>query len=394
MNKKLLLIVLVSLLLVSIIAPNVFAQAEGQGIGHSLYKALGWLKIDISVLGGTTDEAAQATFIARFLIWIAVFAILFFVAHTVLFKGQRNISIALAAVLSLIGVVALPDGIIKAIFQSYSLFFAIAFLALPIIGTLLLKNLMGKTFDKHPVAGRAFNVIAFFLLAVLLGSLNSAMAGGFSYLIPPKTLGDYVGWVAAAQGIAIFFGLWNLMALVLALFGMGKAVETAAGHVTERAEKAAEGLSGEKAEERAAIKAEMAELKLEFEEMKFLKEAERLLYNKKGAEAKTLLERSSALANRLTRIDAYVDVISAHLAKIERGSARILEADVFAVQKNIQTLTKDVQGLIDKAIGKAKKNPQTGARPLVLQAIKIEEKEIIPMTKKLTVLSTKAYQMT
>jgi len=140
MNQKKVLL-LFSLIFISLFSNIVSAQAEGAGAG--LAEAFGTIEelfaflpelVTLEKLIGGKDPAAL--FWAKFLVWLLLFAAIYFGTSKV-FTGNNRIAVIIALVISLMGTLLMPVSILFNIFQTYGLLAGIIIWVIPVIGAYL-----------------------------------------------------------------------------------------------------------------------------------------------------------------------------------------------------------------------------------------------------------------
>src|SRR3989338_7361355 len=124
MSRKKVFLIVVSLVLMSLFSFVVSAEnGDGRGLGgvldtfRNLFQAIpDALTLD-NLVGG--DNIA-ALFWAKFLIWLLLFAGLYFGASKV-FADNKRIAVVVALAISLMGALLIPNNIVINIFQTYGL---------------------------------------------------------------------------------------------------------------------------------------------------------------------------------------------------------------------------------------------------------------------------------
>jgi len=112
MNNKKVFLLLISLVMMSLFA-NVVSAQEEPGVGESLGEALNTIKDlfsfipELITLEKLVSGEAAAVFWAKFLVWLVLFAAIYF-GTTFVFKDKKNIQISVALALSLIGALGIP----------------------------------------------------------------------------------------------------------------------------------------------------------------------------------------------------------------------------------------------------------------------------------------------
>jgi hypothetical protein len=345
MNKlKILLLSFVSLILGLISAVFVYAaeiyEQPGAAIGEALYSALGWLTIDIADIG--VDD--PATFYARFLIWIVLFAALYF-ASLFIFKEQKKIAVAMAAVLAIIGAIAIPELFVRTIFESYALFFTVVLIALPIVGLFYLGRKIKEIFPNSPRAYHLINALLFWFMLTLFNGFNEGIKQGAAKGIF-RTLYQYDAWFGFAFALCLLLMLWHFAALVM---GMGAG---GAGALLKGGQKAGEKVGEALGEHKAAggfkgslkrlgntLKGTLlGEAAIQTKEFKFLNEIKKQIENLNAD-----LRAAGRDSNRRRKIlKNYLPEIDKQLKKAEELDKRIEQIAIYAAE--IEEAIKETGG--------------------------------------------------
>ena len=206
MNKKILLIFILSLFIITIVATNVHAQAPtaGAGIGDTLYDVLGWVG-DINI--ANVGEDAKATFYARFLIWIFIFAVLFYVAGFI-FKENKKVATTVALVVAIIGALGIPANLLAGVMQTYSIVFVILLVAIPVFAVFWLTRAITKEFKNSPRVAHFLSAIAFWITLIAMTNVNEGIVKNYNVF-------NYTQWFGFAFAICELLMLWHIVALIL-----------------------------------------------------------------------------------------------------------------------------------------------------------------------------------
>lgn len=398
MNKtKILLLSFFSLILALISSVVVYAQQfyeqPGAAIGEALYSALGWLTIDISRIG--VDD--PATFYARFLIWIVIFAALYF-ASLFIFKDQKKIAVAISAVLAIVGAVAIPDIFVKTIFESYALFFAITLIALPVVGLFYLGRKIQDMFPNSPKAVHLINALLFWFLLTLFNGFNQGIKAGSEKGIF-KTLYQYDAWFGFAFALCLILMLWHFAALIM---GFGGEAAGAAGRAAERAAEEPGGIRGIFGRAaNAARRAWRGERMLEIAEFRDLTRAQRLMHDNASITRNririlNLLSQAEAMQQRAETLNAFETRITQMAERIgERATAHrneiisILRPEA-AGEVSLAQLFEDITAHINTVrdiIRHGRMAHYATARRAINEAVGLEAR-VIQLTTRLNELAT------
>ena len=278
MNKaKILLLSFISSVLTFLTIGSVSAQGVGDSIGDVLETTVGWIKLDLSAIGGPSSS----TFYARFLLWIFLFAALYFAAGFV-FPDRRKIQITIAAALSIIGAAVMPGAALKSIFQSYFLFFYIILIILPIVAVFFLSKKVMDIFPDNLAAAHMLSALSFLIAVVLLRSLGATLRDEIGGL-----LGTHAVWFNFAVGICSVMLIWHIFAIIVSFGGKvtGKTWEGGANLADRLKTVGGAGPAAKKAAHSAAV-AIYGEEKILASEISFLKKIKKHVENAKTEETK------------------------------------------------------------------------------------------------------------
>ena len=203
MSKKKVFLLLVSLVFMGLFSNFASAQEEGAGLGEAfgtireLFAFLPELVTLEKLIGGDT----AAIFWAKFLVWLLLFAVLFFGASKV-FPDNNRIAVIVALVIALMGTLLIPYPVLVNIFQTYGLVAGIVVWAIPLIAGMYIAHKFENPFARALIYG---------LAAWILFSINNTVVKeqGFA-----NTNFPFFGLLLAVV-IILFF--WNLGQI----FGIG-----------------------------------------------------------------------------------------------------------------------------------------------------------------------------
>ena len=196
-------LLLSSLLIMGLLSNVVSAQEEGAGLGEAfdtireLFAFLPELVTLEKLIGGDT----AAIFWAKFLVWLLLFAGLFFGAGKV-FPDNNRIAVIVALVIALMGALLIPNSVLINIFQTYGLVAGIVVWTIPLIAGMYISHKVENPFARALIYG---------LAAWILFSINNTVVKeqGFA-----NTNFPFFGLLLAVV-IILFF--WNLGQI----FGIG-----------------------------------------------------------------------------------------------------------------------------------------------------------------------------
>ena len=203
MGRKKVFLLLASLVLMSLFSNFASAQEEGAGLGEAfdtireLFAFLPELVTLEKLIGGDT----AAIFWAKFLVWLLLFAVLFFGASKV-FPDNKRIAVIVALVIALMGTLLIPYPILVNIFQTYGLVAGIVVWAIPLVAGMYIAHKVENPFARALIYG---------LAAWILFSINKTIVKEQEFA---NTNFPFFGLLLAVV-IILFF--WNLGQI----FGIG-----------------------------------------------------------------------------------------------------------------------------------------------------------------------------
>ena len=203
MGRKKVFLLLASLVLMSLFSNFASAQEEGAGLGEAfdtireLFAFLPELVTLEKLIGGDT----AAIFWAKFLVWLLLFAVLFFGASKV-FPDNNRIAVIVALVIALMGTLLIPYPILVNIFQTYGLVAGIVIWAIPLVAGMYIAHKVENPFARALIYG---------LAAWILFSINKTIVKEQEFA---NTNFPFFGLLLAVV-IILFF--WNLGQI----FGIG-----------------------------------------------------------------------------------------------------------------------------------------------------------------------------
>ena len=219
MSRKKVFLLVVSLVLMMGLFSNVASAAEGDasGLGSAFdtIRQLFAFLPDLITMEKLLGKDAAAIFWAKFLVWVLLFATIYFGASFV-FKDNKRIAVIVAIVISLMGTLLIPNSILVNIFQTYGLVAGIIVWVIPVAAGM---------FIAHKVTLPFFRALIYGTAAWILFSINETVVKekGFA-----NTSFPYFGLLLAVV-ILLFF--WNLFAI----FGGEGGGEGARGWFVDRA---------------------------------------------------------------------------------------------------------------------------------------------------------------
>lgn len=217
MSKKKVFFIFLLVIMMSLFPNFVSASShpDGAGLGEAfdtireLFIFLPDLVTLEKLIGGDT----AALFWAKFLVWILLFAALYFGA-SVVFKDNKRIAVVVSIVISLMGTLLIPSSILVNIFQTYGLVAGIVVWTIPLVAGMYIAHKFENPFARAIIYGTA---------AWILFSINETIVKAQGVL---NTKFPFFGLLLAVV-IILFF--WNLGAI----FGMvgGGGIGSAVGGI-------------------------------------------------------------------------------------------------------------------------------------------------------------------
>ena len=217
-RKKVFLLLVSFVFMMSLFANFVSAQEKSglEGAFDTIRKLFGFLP-EVITLEKLVGGDAAAVFWAKFLVWLLLFAVIYFGAGFI-FKEQKRIAIVVALVISIISTLLIPNEIIMNIFQTYGLVAGILLWFIP-LGAALYLN--------HKIQNRWLRVLILFIALIILMNINATL-GKIS------GLGAWFDYFGLLLGIVLIMFLWNLFAA----FGGEDRAEGARGWAGDKAKDA------------------------------------------------------------------------------------------------------------------------------------------------------------
>ncbi len=173
-------------------------------LGNTFHELFGgFLAPDVmtKIAGGNQP----ALFWAKFLLWLLLFSLFFYLSHKYLFTDRKNIAATIGAIVALISVVAIPTAVLVAIFQMYGFLTAFVLYGGPILAIVLFANLIN--FPQNRRAEFALKAILFFIIAALITAFNKAIAAdqNFTFSEQYGNIGGWLEFVATILAIIYVF---------------------------------------------------------------------------------------------------------------------------------------------------------------------------------------------
>lgn len=305
-RKKVFLLV-VSLVLISLFSNAASAQ-EG-GIGEGLGSAFDTIRQlfaflpELITLEGLLGEEPAAIFWAKFLVWLFLFAVVYFGASAIPgMKESKNIAIVIAIVISLMGALLIPNDILVNIFQTYGLLAGIILWIIPVAAGM---------FIAHKVTLPFFRALVYGTAAWILWSINATVVDKMGFA---NTSFPYFSLLFAVVVIMFF---WNLVGI----FWGGQGQAAAGGWLGDRGRDAWDWATRDRSGDRGLLGGRREPRTAE-EQQRLVDEAQRV------RESITDLERELAMnletedelesLNQLAGLIRQLDDVQNELIRLER----------------------------------------------------------------------------
>src|SRR3989338_1904393 len=172
MSGKKVFLLLVSLVIMGLFANGVFAQGEGLGgVAETIRELFGFIP-DVLTLDKLVGGDAAALFWAKFLVWLLLFAGLYFGASKV-FADNKRIAVIVALAISLMGALLIPNNIVINIFQTYGLAAGFIVWFIPVVAGMFLA---------HKIPNPAVKTAFYLLLILILINIDRSLTSPGSWL--------------------------------------------------------------------------------------------------------------------------------------------------------------------------------------------------------------------
>lgn len=164
------------------------------------------------IFGTNLLESGNFAFWAKFLIWILLFAVFYWVFRLI-FKENKNIAITVAGIVAAISSLGMPESMLRGIIESYTLFATFILYVAPIAGTLFLMNKVFPVVDDPNVNrfNHIIKAVLFFLLAALLTHFTEALRNSGI-----QSFNFTQGIAAFAISVCILAGIYQIIRAIFA----------------------------------------------------------------------------------------------------------------------------------------------------------------------------------
>ena len=196
MNRKKVFLLISFVLMMSLVPGVVSAQDDGilGGLADTIQNLFGFIP-EVITLEKLVGEDEAAVFWAKFLIWVLLFAVIYFGATAVPgLRDNNRIAIIIAIVISIISTVMIPAEIIFDIFQTYGLVSGIALWFIPLAAILYIN---------HKLENRWLKVLVLMLALIILVNINTTLSrlGG---------IGEWFDYFGLLLAFVVIMLIWNL----------------------------------------------------------------------------------------------------------------------------------------------------------------------------------------
>ena len=316
--KKALILLIMAIFFISLFAGNVFAQEES--FLDPLYKTLHPIfdAVDTAKLTRSFDADRKAQFYVRFMLFILLFAALYYALRFV-FKDQPKIGGTIAAVVALIGVIGIPSGFLRTIVITYSFVFGVLILAVPLGGAAWIAHRVKSSFG--PGAGsRAVCALTYLLFVVVLAQINNENV--FAEFGIEKAAMTWLGWLNLVMLVLMILFIVNLFGIFA---GPGSLTSRQTGPMVGAGLEKLGGLTKRFTKEGAQERA--------YENMK-----------------KRLLEQDEKISNKVIEIEEEVKNLDAALINDLEESKQILakieqrSTELFNLRRQLETIRTEIEG--------------------------------------------------
>ncbi len=199
MSKKKVFLLLISLVFMMSLFANAVSAAEDNFLPEVIEDWATFLFVDLANMADSSDDAF--IIYSKFLFFWLVFAVLFFGASKV-FPDNKNITVTVSIILSLITIVMIPRSMMLFIFESYSVVISFVFGFLPFfIGFMLAHRVAsGDEPGKKVLRG---------IIYVFMGIFTVSFVGVLSGFEGPLYV-QLAKWTAVGGWVALVIGIWTL----------------------------------------------------------------------------------------------------------------------------------------------------------------------------------------
>ena len=378
MNRKKVILPLSLLFILVLFSSFAVAQEDDalSGLSKSIAKWFGFIP-EMVTLEKLIANDALALFYAKFLIWVLLFAVLYFGAGFV-FPEQKRIRIVVALVIALMGTLLIPNVIIINIFQTYSLAAGLAVWFVPVVIGLYLA---------YKIENRAIKVVFYLLLTIILLNIDKTI--NIAYRTQGNAGGaEWYEFFRLLLFVVVVAFIWNLGAMV---FGgragsVGGAIGSKLGNIANWATRKGEKPAEEAAEvEETEKTVEKREIRDEKKIVKILKDLEKkfndLIKGRKEQKDFIDIEKDLRKLNvevqnlaKLEGIEYTIENLKRHKGIGIRGKLEALLKKESDLLKAFNILVREGVALIRTDFPRAKEYIKE-ARMIMKVLIKINRKE-------------------
>jgi len=204
MNEKKVSLLLLSIVFISLFSGIVSAQGSdgvGAGIGEAfdVIREMFAFLPDLITLEALLGEETVAIFWAKFLVWILLFAIVYFGA-SIPFKDNKRVAMVIALAISLMGAILMPNDMLANIFQTYGLLAGILIWVAPVAAGMFIAAKVTERFTKALIYGTG---------AWILWSINATVIqkAGFANTSFP--------YFSILFAVMVILFIWNVVGIFI-----------------------------------------------------------------------------------------------------------------------------------------------------------------------------------
>jgi len=216
-------LIFLSVIMMNLFSNVVFAQDGGLGEGlggvaETISDLFGFIPdvLSLDKLTGASPDTL-ALFWAKFLIWLLLFAALYYGANKV-FVDSKRVAVIVALAISFMGALLIPEKIVVDIFQTYGLAAGFIVWFIPVVAGLFIAHKIG-----NPVVKTVFYLV----LILLLINIDKSLTAPGSWLEGNNWI-DYFRLLFAVVIIAF---IWNLFSMFGGGGGVSGAVSDRVGRI-------------------------------------------------------------------------------------------------------------------------------------------------------------------
>ena len=158
------------------------------------------------------DTSGQGLFFAKLLLFIIVFALVYFALAMSIFqeREQKNFAIWVAVAVSVGVVLIIPSAFIRQIFQTYAVIAIVALIGGPLLGMFMLSSILKEKLSNHPRTAHIIDAVLYYLVVVSMRAVNEGLLKReYNILL-------YDQWFSFAFAIAEILMFYHIIAIFFA----------------------------------------------------------------------------------------------------------------------------------------------------------------------------------